>query len=71
MSDELKVVQGEYCRHLLSKGLFVNDGLPGEHLSSEESNYWCGKSQTIYGPDDRLCGSKRCLISTRDCYEAP
>ncbi len=72
MPDELKVIQtGERCRQLLSKGLFINAGLaPGEQIVGD-GNFWCGKTQTVFGPDDRLCNGEECRDKTRSCYEAP
>ena len=71
MSDELNVTQATgRCRQLLSKGLYISAGLPpGEEMTGDES-FWCGKTQTIMGPDDQVCDGEDCCDSTRDCYEA-
>ena len=72
MSDELKVVpSGQRCRHLLYKSLFVNAGLGLDQAVPDEGNFWCGRNQTTYGPDDRLCSGKACQNPSRGCYEAP
>ena len=72
MADELKIIQtGEHCRHLLSKGLYINQGLlPGEEATGD-GNFWCGQNQTTYGPDDKLCDGENCCDASRSCYEAP
>jgi hypothetical protein len=72
MADELKIIEtGVRCRNLLSKGLYINAGLlPGEEATGD-GNFWCGQTQTIYGPDDRLCDGEYCTDTTRTCYEAP
>ena len=58
MADELKIIQtAARCRHLLSKGLYVNAGLPPGEEATGDGDFWCGKNQTIYGPDDQLCES--------------
>jgi hypothetical protein len=58
------------CRLLLSKGLYINAGLPpGQHVTGD-GNFWCGKTQTIYGPDDQLCDAERCCHSQRSCFES-
>ncbi len=73
MADELNVLHPhKRCRHLLSKAMFVNAGLPpGEEAVGEDGNYWCGRNQTVYGPDDELCDADSCLDPSRRCYEAP
>jgi hypothetical protein len=71
MSDNLKVLYtAERCRQLLSKGLYINAGLPAGQEAAGDGNFWCGKTQTIFGPDDRLCDGEQCRDSTRSCYEA-
>lgn len=70
MSDELKIVSsGQRCRDLLSKGLYINHGLKPDQQATGDGNFWCGKTQTIYGPDDRICDGDECRDSTRSCYE--
>lgn len=72
MADELRVVQtGERCRHLLSKGLYLNAGLPAGEEVAGDGNFWCGRNQRTYGPDDQLCDGDSCRDATRSCYEAP
>lgn len=71
MAEELKVIQAARCRQLLSKGLYVNAGLPPGEEAAGDGNFWCGKTQKTYGPDDELCDADTCLNPARSCYEAP
>ncbi len=73
MADALKILKNaERCRNLLSHALYVNAGLPpGEEAVDEDGNYWCGKTETTYGPDDQLCDGENCRNPLRSCYEAP
>ncbi len=71
MADKLRVIYtGERCRHLLSKGLYVNAGLPPGEEATDDGNFWCGQTQTTYGPDDQLCDGENCCQTSRTCYEA-
>ncbi|RLS45139.1 MAG: hypothetical protein DWH84_03470 [Planctomycetota bacterium] len=70
MSTQLEVLQpGPRCSSLLSKGLYINAGLPKGKEVTGDGNFWCGKTQKIYGPDDRICDGDRCTDATRSCYE--
>ncbi len=70
MSAQLEVLQpGPRCLSLLSKGLYINAGLPKGKEVTGDGNFWCGKTQKIYGPDDRICDGDRCTDATRSCYE--
>lgn len=72
MSEQLKVIQtGVRCRSLLSKGLYINAGLPPGEEAAGEGNFWCGKTQTIFGPDEELCDADHCTNPARSCYEKP
>lgn len=72
MAEELKILHtGERCRSLLSKGLYINAGLPAGQEVAGDGNFWCGKTQTIFGPDDQICDGENCRNSARTCYEAP
>ena len=55
MSEELQVIDNTTtrCRQLLSKGLYTNAGMPPGEKATGDGNFWCGKTQTIFGPDDR------------------
>lgn len=71
MSDELNVIQTQQrCRHLLSKGLYVNAGLPPGEEAAGDGNFWCAHTQTILGPDESLCDDEHCCDPGRSCYES-
>ena len=70
MSAQLEVLQpSPRCSSLLSKGLYINAGLPKGKEVTGDGNFWCGRTQKIYGPDDRICDGDRCTDTTRTCYE--
>lgn len=72
MSNELPVVQsGERCRHLHSKGMYINFGLPPGEEAVGDGHFWCAQNQETYGPDQQLCDGETCTDATRSCYEAP
>ena len=60
MTDELKVIRMQRCRHLLSRAAFVNSGLPPGEEAVEEADdqVWCGQQQTIFGPDGDVCADR-------------
>jgi hypothetical protein len=68
---ELEVLSntGERCRHLLSKGLYINWNLPPGQEAAGDGNFWCAHTQTIYGPDRQICDKEPCCNPTRSCYE--
>ncbi|GIX04176.1 MAG: hypothetical protein KatS3mg114_0045 [Planctomycetaceae bacterium] len=70
-TEDLPVIPVDHprCRHLLSKGMYINHGLPPGQEVAGEGNFWCGRTQTIYGPDDRLCDPEYCRDHTRSCYQ--
>jgi len=71
MAEELKILDKQLrCRELLSKGLYINHGLPPGEEATGDGNFWCGKTQTIFGPDDRLCNGEECIDNTRSCFES-
>jgi hypothetical protein len=71
LRDALKVIEiSPRCRHLWSKGMGVNAGLPeGEHVVGD-GHFWCGHNQRIFGPDGGLVADEPCRNSSRSCYEA-
>lgn len=71
MSDELHVLHHpQRCRHLLSKGLYINAGIKRGCEVTGDGNFWCGKTQTVMGPDRKLCDRDYCLEPGRGCHEA-
>lgn len=72
MSQELPVVEtAARCKSLLSKGLYINAGLPAGEEATGDGNFWCGKTQTVLGPDQQWCDNEHCTDATRTCYERP
>ena len=71
MSHDLSVINQPRCRHLLSKGLYINAGLSErEHLTGD-GNFWCSQTQRFLGPDQALCDDEHCTDPNRKCYAAP
>ena len=71
MKLELEVIStGTRCRNLLSKGMYINHGLPKGKEVAGDGNFWCGRTQSIYGPDDKICDVDRCTNATRSCFES-
>ncbi len=70
---ELEILDatGERCVHLLSKGLYINAGLPPGEEAAGDGNFWCAHTQTMFGPDKQICEKEPCCDPTRSCYEAP
>ena len=71
MSQELPLLQetGVRCKNLMSKGLFINAGLPKDQRVVGDGYFWCLKTQASLGPDRELCGGEYCTDATRTCYE--
>ncbi len=71
MNEDLNVIQTRTrCQNLLSKGLYINAGLPPGEEATGDGNFWCMHTQTIFGPDDQLCDIEHCCNPTRSCYDA-
>jgi hypothetical protein len=68
---ELEVLTstGQRCRHLLSKGLYINAGFPAGQEIVGDGHFWCAHTQTMYGPDRKICDKEPCCDPTRSCYE--
>ena len=62
--------QAERCRSLLCKGMYLNYGLSESQRVTGDGNFWCGKTQTIFGPDKSVVGDGECRHSGRTCYDA-
>ncbi|MDX1969873.1 MAG: hypothetical protein SFV23_22055 [Planctomycetaceae bacterium] len=71
MTHELDVLPSTAgrCRSLLSKGLYINHGLPPGKEVAGDGNFWCGKTQTIFGPDQQICDRDECTNANRACFE--
>ena len=72
MTEDLHVVKnGDRCRHLLSKGMYLNAGLPPGEEVAGDGHFWCGRNQRERGPDHQICDGHSCTDPSRTCYEAP
>jgi hypothetical protein len=58
----------ERCRSLQCKGMYLNWGLGQNEQVAGDGNFWCGRTQRIFGPDDKLVGDAECRNATRGCY---
>jgi hypothetical protein len=66
---QAEVAQGERCRSLRCKGMYLNYGLGQNERVAGDGNFWCAKTQRIFGPDDQLVGDGVCRHTGRGCYE--
>ena len=66
---EQPVEQGERCRSLRCKGMYLNFGLGETERVAGDGNFWCSKTQRIFGPDGELVGDGVCRHSGRSCFE--
>jgi hypothetical protein len=64
----------EPCRYFRTKAMYVAG--PAQGVASDDAppaplpaNYWCNRTQTEVGPDDRLVGPGFCLAPGRPCFE--
>lgn len=60
----------ERCKSLQCKGMYLNWGLGENEQVAGDGNFWCGRTQRIFGPDDRLVGDGECRDAGRGCYVA-
>lgn len=65
----ISLPQGERCTNLLCKGMYLNYGLPEDKHVTGDGNFWCGKTQTILGPDRHFVSDGNCRHIGRSCYE--
>ncbi len=71
MPEDLHIHKnGERCRYLLSKGLYLNAGLPPGEEVTGDGYFWCGRNQSQRGPDNHVCDLDVCCNAARRCYEA-
>ena len=66
--DQLNIRQ-DRCRLLQCKGMYLNYGCGQNEQVAGDGNFWCGKTQRIFGPDKELVGDSLCRDSGRSCYE--
>ncbi len=69
IADGIELPKAERCRSLLCKGMYLNYGLPDDKRVTGDGNYWCGRTQTVLGPDKDFVGDLECRNSGRSCYE--
>jgi hypothetical protein len=69
MSHELPIADPpSRCRHLQSKGMYINYNLaPGESIVGD-GYVWCGMTAGMFGPDSGLCNPEECVRTDRSCY---
>jgi hypothetical protein len=69
MQDNLHIIDASArCRHLQSKGMYINYNLPpGEEIVGD-GHFWCGMTQSSFGPDNELCNPEECAKSGRSCH---
>ena len=63
-------IQGERCRSLRCKGMYLNYGLAEADRVAGDGHFWCAKTQRIFGPDDQYVGDGQCRDDGRSCFEA-
>lgn len=69
-SQQPAELSGERCRSLRCKGMYLNYGLGETERVAGDGNFWCAKTQRIFGPDDQLVGDGVCRHSGRSCFES-
>jgi hypothetical protein len=76
-------VRNGLCRRLRSKGILVSIGTApekdiaarqrasflGNELPTDTTVWWCDRTATVIGPDDRPCHADRCTRG-RACHES-
>jgi len=60
---------GERCRSLRCNGMYLQGSLGDSDHISGDGNFWCSRTQRIFGPDDQLVGDGVCRHPGRSCYE--
>jgi hypothetical protein len=70
-NDLTVIATDDRCRSLLCKGMYLNWGLGQSEQVAGDGNFWCGKTQRIFGPDDNFVGDGECRHTGRSCYESP
>ena len=63
----------EFCKHLRTKSLYVG-AMPEEAFAEKEGervtpcHFWCNRTQTVVGVDDRPVHKTAC-VPGRSCFE--
>lgn len=58
----------EICKHLRSKGMFINSEPDPTVPNTSDGFYWCIHSMTCLGPDGEVADDQRCRAG-RKCFE--
>jgi hypothetical protein len=56
------------CRHLHSKGMYINFNMPPGQEIAGDGHVWCAQTQAKLGPDNGLCNPEECIRTDRSCY---
>ena len=62
--------RGERCLSLRCKSMYITVGHGEAEHQSGDGNFWCSKTQRIFGPDDQLVGDEPCRLAGRSCYQS-
>ena len=69
MQKQLSILNlSQRCRHLQSKGMYINFNQPAGEEVAGDGHLWCGRSQSSFGPDNESCGREECIDPERSCY---
>ncbi|REJ73682.1 MAG: hypothetical protein DWQ34_23580 [Planctomycetota bacterium] len=69
MDKELSILQRtNRCRHLESKGMYINIGMPAGEEAAGDGYVWCARTQGKFGPDNGLCNPDECCRGERTCF---
>jgi hypothetical protein len=64
-----------FCKHLRTKKMFTG-ATPEEAFADKEGDdvtpchYWCNRTQSVVGVDDKLVHKNTCNNPSRSCFEA-
>lgn len=71
MEQKLSIINNpRRCRHLESKGMYINVNMPAGQEVAGDGHFWCEMTQTAFGPDNGLCNDEECVKSGRSCFKA-
>jgi hypothetical protein len=69
MEKKLSILnQPHRCRHLQSKGMYINFNMPQGQEVAGDGHVWCAMTQAAFGPDNALCNPEECGDTNRSCY---
>ena len=71
MEQKLSIINNPHrCRHLESKGMYINVNMPAGQEVAGDGHYWCEMTQAAFGPDNELCSDEDCVDSGRACHKS-